>query len=70
MISLLTPIRSDADHAKTSKFLSRKTNSSASSSGAISVPRQTTLSSTMGPRGIFLVSPSASLACLDPTRAV
>jgi hypothetical protein len=70
IISLLTPIRSEADHAETSLFLSRKANNSSSSSRAISVPRQTSLSGTLGSRGIFFVSSSASMACLDSVGAL
>jgi hypothetical protein len=64
MMSLLTPMRSKVDHAKMSLFLSRNANSSACSSGPVSVPRHTTLSGTLGSKGIFLNSTSASMAFL------
>jgi hypothetical protein len=70
IMSLLTPIRSEVAHAKASLFLSRKANNSTFSSAAISVPRQIVLSGTLGSRGIFLVSPSASMACLDSAGAL
>jgi hypothetical protein len=65
MISLLTPTWSEVDHAKMSLFLSRKANKYACSSGLVSVPRQTTLSGTLGSKATFLNSPSASMDFLN-----
>jgi hypothetical protein len=69
MMSLLTPIRLEVDRAKTSMFLSRKANSSAYSFGLISVPRQTTLSSTLGSNATFLKLLSALMTFLNSIRA-
>jgi hypothetical protein len=68
-MSLLTPIRSEVDHVKTLMFSSRKANNSTCSPRTISVPRQTTLSSTLGSRAIFLMALSALMAFLDSFRA-
>jgi hypothetical protein len=57
IISLLALIRSKIDHLKTSLLFVKEGNSSALSSGDISVPKKTTLSSTLESRAIFLVSP-------------
>jgi hypothetical protein len=69
MMSLLTPIRSEVHHAKTSLFLSRKANNYACSSSLISVPRQTAMSGTLGSMTTFLKSPSALMAFLNSARA-
>jgi hypothetical protein len=68
MMCLLTPIRSEVDHAKISLILLRKGNSSASSFRGISVPWKTALSNTLGSSTIFLVSPLASMACFALTK--
>jgi hypothetical protein len=65
MISLLTPTRSEVDHAETSLFLSRKANSSTCSSRLVSVLRQTALSITLGSNTTFLKSSSTSIAFLN-----
>jgi hypothetical protein len=69
MMSLLTPMRSEVEHVKTSLFLSRNASSSACSSGGVSVSRQTALSGPLGSRGTILKSPSASMAFLYSTGA-
>jgi hypothetical protein len=69
MISLLTPTRLEVDHVKKLVFLSRKANSTACSSGLVKMPRQTSLSDTLGSKIIFLKSPSALMAFLNYVRA-
>jgi hypothetical protein len=69
MISLLTPIRSEVDHANASLFLSRNANSSDCSSRLISMPRQTSLSHTLRSGATFLKSPSALMDFLKSLRA-
>jgi hypothetical protein len=64
MTSLLTPIRSEVDHAKTSLFLFRKLIISACSCMLASVPMRIVLSGTLGSSSIFWNFPSASMAFL------
>jgi hypothetical protein len=64
MMSLLTPTKLVVDHAKISLFLSRKASSSACSYWLASTPMHIALLGTLGSRGIFLNSPSASMAFL------
>jgi hypothetical protein len=59
--SLLTPIKSEVDQAKTSLFLSRNCNSSACSSRLISALMHTVLSGTLGSSANLVKSPSASI---------
>jgi hypothetical protein len=68
VMSLLTPIRSEVDHAKASLFLSRKANNSAYSLRVILVSRQTALSGTLGSNATFLMSPSALMAFLNSSE--
>jgi hypothetical protein len=67
--SLLTPMRSEVDHVKTSLFLSRKARSSTCSSGLASVLKQTAMSGTLGSSTTFLRSPSASMPFLNFVEA-
>jgi hypothetical protein len=69
MLSLLTPTRSEVDHAKMSLSLSRNASNSTCSSGPVSVPRQIALLGTLGSKRTFLNSPSASMAFLYFTEA-
>jgi hypothetical protein len=66
---MLSPMRLEVDHAKTSLFLSRKANNSACSSASLLVPRQMALLGTRGYRGTFLKSPSTSMTLLNSTGA-
>jgi hypothetical protein len=68
MTSLLTPTRSEVDHANTSLFLSRKLRISAYSWWLASVPMHTVLSGTLGSSGTFWNSPLASMTFLHSTR--
>jgi hypothetical protein len=63
--SLLTPIRSEVDQAKTSLFLSRNCRSSAYSSRLISAPMHTVLSGILGLIATLLKSSSASIGFLN-----
>jgi hypothetical protein len=69
MISLLTPTRSEVDHAKMSLFFSRKAKSSACSSRHVSVPRQIAMLGTLGSSATFLKSPLDSIAFLNSVGA-
>jgi hypothetical protein len=69
MMSLLTLIRSEVDHAKESLFLSGKANNFACSSKLVSMPRQAVLLGTLGSNATFLKSPSASMAFLNSVGA-
>jgi hypothetical protein len=64
MTSLLTPTRSEVDHANASLFLSRKLRIFACSWWLASVPMHTVLSGTIGSSGTFWNSPSASMTFL------
>jgi hypothetical protein len=64
MMSLLTPTKLEADHAKISLFLSRKASSSTCSCWLTSAPLHRALLRTLGSRWTFLNSPSASMAFL------
>jgi hypothetical protein len=63
--SLLTPIKSEVDQAKTSLFLSRNCSNFACSCGLISPLMHTVMSGTLGSRASLVKSPSASIAFLN-----
>jgi hypothetical protein len=62
IILLLTPVRSEVFHAKTSLFLSKNESNSVSSSTVRSWEIITILPGTLGSRGTFPVSYSGSMA--------
>jgi hypothetical protein len=63
--SLLTPIKSEVDQAKTSLFLSKNYSSPACSCGLISALMHTVMSGTLGSSASLVKSPSASIAFLN-----
>jgi hypothetical protein len=64
IISLLTPVRSEVLHAKTSLFLSKNESSSFSSPSVKSWDIVTVLSGTLGSSGIVLISHYGSIGLL------
>jgi hypothetical protein len=62
-------MRLEVDHTKMLLFLSRNANNSTCSSGLVSVSRQIALSWTLGSKGTFLKSASASMAFLYSVEA-
>jgi hypothetical protein len=64
MTSLLTPTKSEVDHANTLLFLSRKPYSFICSSWFVSMPMHMVLFGTLGSNGTFLNSPSTSIIFL------
>jgi hypothetical protein len=65
--SLLTPIKSEVDQAKTSLFLSSNCSSSACSCGLISALMHTVMSGTLGSSANLVKSPLALIAFLNST---